>query len=49
MYEHGWKRDINYIIAYSRDDVQDVTWRYSSNHNQVFIIHSGKKKNDKSD
>lgn len=32
IYEHGWKRDIDFVIAYSKDDVQDVTWRYTSRH-----------------
>ncbi|XP_032519724.2 peptide-N(4)-(N-acetyl-beta-glucosaminyl)asparagine amidase [Danaus plexippus] len=32
MYEHGWGKSLTYIIAVSRDDLQDVTWRYSSHH-----------------
>lgn len=35
MYQYGWKRDIDYIIAFSRDDVQDVTWKYCSDHGRV--------------
>lgn len=35
IYEHGWKREVDYIIAYSKDDVQDVTWRYTSSYDQV--------------
>lgn len=33
MYQHGWKRTVDYVFAFSKDDVQDVTWRYTSNHN----------------
>lgn len=32
MYQHGWKRTVDYVFAFSRDDIQDVTWRYTSNH-----------------
>ncbi|EDW77224.1 uncharacterized protein Dwil_GK22046 [Drosophila willistoni] len=35
MYQHGWKRSIDYVFAYSRDDAQDVTWRYTNNHQQI--------------
>lgn len=35
MYQHGWKRKIDYIIAYSNEDVQDVTWRYTNNHSLI--------------
>ncbi|GAB0090344.1 Peptide-N(4)-(N-acetyl-beta-glucosaminyl) asparagine amidase [Sergentomyia squamirostris] len=35
MYQHGWKRTVDYVIAHSYDDIQDVTWRYSNDHSQV--------------
>ncbi|EDW01515.1 GH21476 [Drosophila grimshawi] len=38
MYQHGWKRSIDYVFGYSRDDAQDVTWRYTNNHQQILQI-----------
>ncbi|CAO1346302.1 unnamed protein product [Diamesa serratosioi] len=35
MYEHGWRRELNYVIAFSLDDVQDVSWRYSNQHQDI--------------
>lgn len=32
MYQHGWKRNVDYVIAVSHEDIQDVTWRYVNNH-----------------
>lgn len=37
MYQHGWRRDLDYVIAYSRDDVTDVTWRYCNDDRQELL------------
>ena len=46
MYQHGWKRPIDYVFAFSCDDAQDVTWRYINNHQQVMIHRKKCSEND---
>lgn len=41
MYERGWHKKLSYILAYSRDEVQDVTWRYTQN--QIDVMARRKK------
>ncbi|CAK1550697.1 unnamed protein product [Leptosia nina] len=35
MYCHGWGKKLSYVVAVSCDDVQDVTWRYTTNFREV--------------
>ncbi|XP_018015644.1 peptide-N(4)-(N-acetyl-beta-glucosaminyl)asparagine amidase isoform X2 [Hyalella azteca] len=41
LYECGWGKALSYVIAVSRDEVMDVTWRYTLQPNEV------KKRRDK--
>ncbi|CAD5116155.1 DgyrCDS5077 [Dimorphilus gyrociliatus] len=34
-YEKGWDKEQMYVFGFSHDDLQDVTWRYSNNHQAV--------------
>ncbi|XP_022112857.2 peptide-N(4)-(N-acetyl-beta-glucosaminyl)asparagine amidase [Pieris rapae] len=37
MYDHGWGKKLTYVIAVSCNDVQDVTWRYTTKHKEVLL------------
>lgn len=46
VYQHGWKRNINYVFAFSYDDIQDVTWRYTSNYKHTRLSRTKYKESE---
>ncbi|CAF1375784.1 unnamed protein product [Adineta steineri] len=45
VYEKGWKKELTFCIAFAKDHIGDVTWRYVTNFKQIIQRRNINEKN----